>query len=67
MRKILTVLLIISNLTPINAEASRTVGYVNQKAGQFCKKIEVQKIVKLPDGSKLICIKDGPRARWKAN
>jgi hypothetical protein len=48
-----------------NASASSTVPYKNQRAGQFCKSVDVGKSVKLPDGKKLKCTMDGARARWK--
>jgi hypothetical protein len=66
MKKLLATLLIFAVMTPFPAQAAKTVPYKNQKAGQFCKTIDIKKTVKLPDGSKLICLKDGSRARWKA-
>ena len=65
MRKLVITLLALSLLNPISAEAAKSVPYKNQKAGQFCKTIDIKKTVTLPDGSKLVCTKDGPRARWK--
>jgi hypothetical protein len=67
MKKILTATLALSLLMPFSASAAKTVPYKNQKAGQFCKKIDIGKNVKLPDGMKLKCTKDGTRARWKMN
>lgn len=52
-------------LNPVTAEAAKTVPYKNQKAGQFCKTIDIRKTVTLPNGSKLVCSKDDSRARWK--
>jgi hypothetical protein len=66
MRKIAVGLLSVVLLSPAQADASKTVPYKNQKAGQFCKTIDIKKTTTLPDGSKLICSKDGSRARWKA-
>lgn len=52
-------------LNPATAEAAKTVPYKNQKNGQFCKTVDIKKTVTLPDGTKLICKKEGTRARWK--
>ena len=49
--------------TPVNA--SKTVPFKNQRVGQFCKTVEIGNYVKLSNGTKLICTKDGTRARWK--
>lgn len=46
------------------AEASKRVPYKNQKAGQFCKTVDIGKRVVIPDGTNLRCKKDGSRARW---
>jgi hypothetical protein len=67
MKKLLVGAIALSLLTPIPANAAKTVPFKNQKAGQFCKNAEVGKSVKLPDGMKLKCTKDGSRARWKMN
>ena len=66
MKHLLSGVLIISlaGITP--AHASKTIPYKNQRAGQFCKTIDIKKSVTLPDGAKLKCTKDGSRARWKA-
>ncbi len=48
-----------------NVQAAGSVPYKNQRAGQFCKAVDIGKTVKLPDGVKLKCKQDGPRARWK--
>lgn len=66
MRKLLVGLLILAVMTPLPAQAAKTVPYKNQRAGQFCKTVDLKKTVTLPDGSKLICSRDGSRARWKA-
>lgn len=52
-------------LSVANASASASVPYKNQKAGQFCKVLDIGKTVKLPDGKRLQCQKAGTRARWK--
>ena len=67
MKKLLVGAIALSLLTPIPANAAKTVPYKNQKAGQFCKNADVGKSVKLPDGMKLKCTKNGSRARWKMN
>jgi hypothetical protein len=67
MKKILTGALALSLLIPIQANAAKTVPYKNQRAGQFCKSVDIGKRVKLPDGMKLKCTKDGTRARWKTS
>jgi hypothetical protein len=46
------------------ADASKSVPYKNQKAGQFCKTVDIGKRVSIPDGTSLKCKKDGARARW---
>jgi hypothetical protein len=66
MKKLVTALLCLTFLSSAPAEAAKTVPFKNQRAGQFCKTIDIKKTVTLPDGSKLICTKDGSRARWKA-
>lgn len=65
MKKLAIGLLTLALLNPISAEAAKSVPYKNQKAGQFCKTIDIKKIVNLPNGTKLKCVKDGSRARWK--
>lgn len=65
MKRILIGALAFSLLMPIPANAAMTVPYKNQKAGQFCKSVDIGKYVKLPSGTKLKCTKDGARARWK--
>lgn len=59
------VLIALILINPATAEAAKTVPYKNQKNGQFCKTVDIKKTVTLPDGTKLICKKDGTRARWK--
>jgi hypothetical protein len=66
-KKVLLVALALSLLVPMPANASKTVPYKSQKAGQFCRTVDIGKSVKLPDGMKLKCTKDGTRARWKMN
>jgi len=65
MKKILIATLALSLLMPFSASAAKTVPYKNQKAGQFCKTVDIKKKVSLPDGTVLTCKKDGPIARWK--
>lgn len=65
MKKVVLALLTLMLINPVSAEASKTVPYKNQKNGQFCKSVDVKKTVTLPDGTKLICQKEGTRARWK--
>ena len=67
MKRLLAGILIFAVATPLPVHAAQTVPYKNQKAGQFCKTIDIKKTVKLPDGTKLICLKNGSRARWKAS
>ena len=67
MKRVLIGALALSLLMPMPANAAKTVPYKNQKAGQFCKTVDIGKSVKLPDGTKLKCTKDGTRARWKMN
>ena len=67
MKRILVGALALSLLMPVSANAAKTVPYKNQRAGQFCKTVDIGKRVKLPDGMKLKCAKDGTRARWKMN
>jgi hypothetical protein len=66
MRKSLLGFLILTLVAPIPSQAAKTIPYKNQKAGQFCKSLDVKKKVVLPDGRTLTCTKDGSRARWKA-
>jgi len=65
MKRLLIGALALSLLMPTPANAAKTVPYKNQKAGQFCKKVDIKKKVSLPNGTVLTCKKDGPRARWK--
>lgn len=64
-RKLAVASLALIFLNPVTAEAAKTVPYKNQKNGQFCKTVDIKKTVTLPDGTKLICKKDGTRARWR--
>jgi hypothetical protein len=66
MKRLLIGVLALSLLMPMPANVAKTVPYKNQKAGQFCKTIDIKKTVTLPDGSRLICSKDGSRSRWKS-
>jgi len=65
MRKLLAGILILAITSPLPAQAAKTVPYKNQRAGQFCKTVDIKKKVILPDGTVLTCKKDGLRARWK--
>lgn len=48
------------------AEASNNVPYKNQKAGQFCKNLDIGKFVVTPSYGKLKCVKaqSAQRAKW---
>jgi hypothetical protein len=65
MRKLALVVLCLAILSSGPAEAAKTVPFKNQRSGQFCKTIDINKTVTLLDGSKLVCLKEGSRARWK--
>ena len=67
MKKITTVVLL-SALTfiPTTASAQGTVVYKNQKAGQYCKKIDINKITVNANGKTLKCLVVGSKARWSA-
>jgi hypothetical protein len=67
MKRLLIGSLALSLIMPMPVNAAMTVPYKNQKAGHFCKTVDIGKNVKLPDGKKLKCAKDGTRARWKMN
>ena len=62
-RKIAAIALILV-VIPQNAIA-KEIKYVKQKAGQFCAVKDIKNTVTLPTGSKLVCTKEGSRARWK--
>jgi len=60
-----TLLVLALSLSGVSAaEASKKVPYKNQRAGQFCKTVDIGKRVSIPDGTSLKCKKDGTRARW---
>jgi hypothetical protein len=65
MKKLVGMVLALTLLSPIPAQSAKTVPYKNQKAGQFCKTVDIKKKVSLPNGTVLTCKKDGSRARWK--
>jgi hypothetical protein len=65
MRKLGLLVLVFWLLNPAPVQAAKNVPYKNQKNGQFCKTIDINNSVTLPDKSKLVCTKDGARARWK--
>jgi hypothetical protein len=62
-RKIAAIALILL-LMPQNANA-KEIKYVKQKAGQFCAAKDIKNTVTLPTGAKIVCTKEGSRARWK--
>ena len=66
MKKLLVALLsLVLTFSSVSlAEANKRVPYKNQKAGQFCKTVDIGKRVSIPDGTSLKCKKDGTRARW---
>jgi hypothetical protein len=64
MRRLLFAFLSFTLLIPTSVEAHKTVLYKNQKAGQFCKTVDIGRYVILPDETRLICEKDGTKARW---
>lgn len=65
MKKVIVSLLTIGMvLAPTASEAASTVKYKKQKAGQFCKKLDANKTVVLPDGSVLTCLMNDTRYRW---
>ncbi len=64
MRKVVVAIVLLALIAPSPAQASKTVPYKNQRAGQFCKTVDIKKKVSLPDGTVLTCKKDGSRARW---
>lgn len=71
MRKFLSTALISLLLFPALsgvAYGANTVKYANQKAGQFCKNLDIGKSVTLPNGSRLKCaIATGAvKPKWKA-
>lgn len=53
-----------SNLFP-QKKINREIAYKNQKAGKACKSSEINKSVRLPNGSRLICKKEGIGSTWK--
>ena len=63
-KRLITAIAMFSIMGMSNVQAANSVPYKNQKAGQFCKSVDVGKNVKLPDGSKLKCLRNGERARW---
>jgi hypothetical protein len=65
MKKLALALLTMMLINPVTAEAAKTVPYKNQRAGQFCKTVDIKKKVSLPDGTVLTCKKEGSRARWR--
>ncbi len=65
MRRLIVGTLIFAVATTLPVHAAQTVPYKNQKAGQFCKALDLRKTVTLPDGTILTCKKDGTRSRWK--
>lgn len=64
MKRKITAIALVLILLPHNASA-KEIKYVKQKAGQFCAVKDIKNTVTLPSGSKLVCTKEGSRARWK--
>lgn len=66
MRKWISVFFVALLLTGQSAQASQNVPYKNQKAGQFCKTVDIGKFVLTPNSGKLKCVKakGAQRAKW---
>lgn len=64
-RKIFLIVLLGFTLVTTPALASKSIKYSNQKAGQFCKNLEVGGIVKLTSGQNLICARPSANAKPK--
>ncbi len=66
MKKLALLLTLVVLAASPTASASTSVKYVNQKAGQFCKKIDIGKFVLTPSTGKLKCLtaSGASRARW---
>ena len=64
MKKTIASLLVVGlSLTMSPANATSKVKYKSQKAGQFCKSVDLGKTVLTPSGT-LVCKMNGNRARW---
>ena len=64
LKRLLILTLSIFLLSPIPAHANKPISYQDQKAGQFCKKVQVGKFVRTADSELLECTKDGSQSRW---
>jgi len=64
MRRTVAIFSLLLVLVPQTANA-KEIKYIKQKDGQFCAVKEINNSVTLPSGKKLICTKEGSRARWK--
>lgn len=66
MFKSFLILVVALNVAAPPVEASSTVQYKNQKAGQFCKNLDIGKYVETPSSGRLKCVtKPGSaRAKW---
>lgn len=51
-------------ISPMPAQANKPISYQDQKAGQYCKKVQVGKFVRTTDSELLECKKDGSQSRW---
>jgi hypothetical protein len=60
-------LIIATLIVSVSASEASSSEYKNQKAGQFCKNIDLKKVVKISSGNTLVCAKDPKgKARWTA-
>jgi hypothetical protein len=65
MKKLSLFLAVVLLVASPSASAAGTVKYVKQKAGQFCKALEIGKYVVTPSGKLKCTVAEGiPRARW---
>ena len=66
MKKWISALFVVLLFAGPAAEASNNVTYKNQKAGQFCKTLDIGKFVVTPNSGKLKCVKakGAQRAKW---
>ena len=66
MAKLSWILVVALMVAAPSAEALGTVQYKNQKAGQFCKNMDIGKYVVTPGSGKLKCVirSGASRAKW---
>ncbi len=64
-KKILVLIATIALVQPIPANASTTIKYTGQKEGKACAVAEVNKVVKLPNGTQLACISSNKVQKWQ--